>query len=66
MDKLSDVIKLLGKGDLQDIQFKDHPLKGKYKGLRECHISPDWLLVYLSSEEQVILVRTGAYSDLFR
>jgi len=66
MSKLGEVIKLLGKGDLEDRQYRDHPLKGKYEGLRECHISPDWLLIYHSSIEQVVFVRTGTHSDLFR
>jgi addiction module RelE/StbE family toxin len=40
MGKLSEVIRLLGQGDLEDRQYRDHPLKGKYEGLRECHLSP--------------------------
>ena len=66
MSKLSEVIRLLGQGDLEDCQYRDHPLKGKYEGLHECHLSPDWLLIYHSSMEQVLLVRTGTYADLFR
>jgi len=66
MSKLSEVIRLLGQGDLEDRQYRDHPLKGKYEGLRECHLSPDWLLIYHSSIEQVLLVRTATHADLFR
>ena len=66
MSKLNKVIRLLGQGDLEDRQYQDHPLKGKYEGLRECHLSPDWLLIYHSSMEQVLLVRTGTHADLFR
>jgi len=66
MSKLSELIRLLGQGDLEDSLFRDHPLKGKYEGLRECHLSPDWLLIYHSSIEQVLLVRTGTHADLFR
>jgi mRNA interferase YafQ len=66
MSKLSTVIRLLGQGDLEDRQYRDHPLKGKYEGLRECHLSPDWLLIYHSSMEQVLLVRTGIPADLIR
>jgi mRNA interferase YafQ len=66
MSKLGEVILLLGQGDLEDRQYRDHPLKGKYEGLRECHLSPDWLLIYHSSIEQVLLVRTGTHADLFR
>jgi mRNA interferase YafQ len=66
MSKLSQVIRLLGQGNLEDQQYRDHPLKGKYEGLRECHLSPDWLLIYHSSLEQVLLIRTGSLADLFR
>jgi len=48
---------------------QDHPLKGDYKGYRECHIEPDWLLIYGyetidDDESQLLLVRTGTHSDL--
>jgi mRNA interferase YafQ len=66
LSKLSEVIRLLGQGDLEDHQYRDHPLKGKYDGLRECHLAPDWLLIYHSSTVQVLLVRTGTHADLFR
>ena len=50
--------------------YQDHPLKGDFEGYRECHIEPDWLLIYghetLSFGEcQLLLVRTGSHSDLF-
>jgi mRNA interferase YafQ len=66
MSKLSTIIQLLGQGDLEDRQCRDHSLKGKYDGLRECHLTPDWLLIYQSFTEHVILVRTGTHADLFR
>lgn len=66
VSKLSAIIRLLGIGDLEDRQYRDHPLKGKYAGLRECHLTPDWLLIYQSSTDHVILVRTGTHADLFR
>jgi mRNA interferase YafQ len=66
MSKLANAIRLLGQGDLEDRQYQDHPLKGKYEGLRECHLSQDWLLIYHSSLDQVLLVRTGTHADLFR
>jgi len=48
-------------------KHKDHILKGKYAGYRECHITPDWLLIYKIEENQLILAltRTGSHSDLF-
>ena len=48
-------------------ELKDHPLTGGYRGKRECHIAPDWLLIYevKSSGGELVLVRTGSHSDLF-
>ena len=44
---------------------RDHGLTGDYTGLRECHIEPDWLLVYELTEEEIYFMRTGSHSDLF-
>ena len=44
---------------------KDHNLTGKYKGCRECHIMPDWLLIYRIKDDELMLDRTGTHSDLF-
>ena len=44
---------------------KDHSLSGNWKGHRECHIEPNWLLIYLYSDDEVRFVRTGTHSDLF-
>ena len=48
-------------------KYKDHELTGNYKGFRECHIQPDWLLIYLVEDNKLILTlsRTGTHSDLF-
>lgn len=46
LDKLFELIVLLAEGEKLDIKYKDHDLSGHYKGTRECHIEPDWLLVY--------------------
>lgn len=50
-----------------DVRHKDHALAGDYTGFRECHIQPDWLLVYAVSKERLILtaLRTGSHADLF-
>ena len=50
-----------------DVNFRDHALSGNYVGFRECHISPDWLLIYVVDHGQLILTasRTGTHSDLF-
>ncbi len=63
------IIKLAVPNPLPDINL-DHPLKGEFKGYRECHIEPDWLLIYgyetlEANEQQLLLVRTGSHSDLF-
>lgn len=44
----------------------DHPLKGEYSDCRECHIEPDWLLIYLIQGNNIIFIRTGTHADLFR
>lgn len=46
LDKLFEVINILVNGEKPDTKFKDHDLSGNYKGTRECHIEPDWLLIY--------------------
>ena len=47
-------------------KYRDHYLVGQYKGSRECHIEPDWLLIYELTEGELILIRTGGHSDLFK
>ena len=47
-------------------EYRDHVLVGQFKGTRECHIEQDWLLIYELAESELILVRTGTHSDLFR
>ena len=44
---------------------KDHNLNGKYTGYRECHIEPDWLLIYKQTDTELLLDRTGSHADLF-
>ncbi len=46
-------------------RYRDHALVGKYKGRRECHIEPDWLLIYKLIDDEIIFERTGTHSDLF-
>ena len=64
---LTDVIKMLAAGEALPAKYKDHNLSGDYAGCRECHITPDWLLIYEVAEESLILylTRTGSHSDLF-
>jgi mRNA interferase YafQ len=49
-----------------DRRFLNHKLKGNYADCWECHIEPDWLLIYLIKNPQIIFVRTGTHSDLFK
>ena len=64
---LTEVIKKLANGEQLPEKNKDHTLLGEYAGCRECHITPDWLLVYqiIDSELVLYLSRTGTHSDLF-
>lgn len=64
---LEEVIDLLLKELPLPRQYRDHELKGKYSGFRECHILPDWLLVYAKDREKLVLTasRTGTHADLF-
>lgn len=64
---LTEILKMLAAGEPLPAKNKDHALVGNYEGCRECHITPDWLLIYEVVEETVILylTRTGSHSDLF-
>jgi mRNA interferase YafQ len=66
--KLNMVIKILITGDKLPSQYKDYNLTGTFKGLNECHISPDWLLIYSKdiTIKLITLIRTGTHSDLFK
>ena len=60
------VLSKLVEGETQEAKYRDHILSGQYKGTRECHIEPDWLLIYEATDKELFLVRTGTHSDLFR
>ncbi len=64
---LTEIIKKLAGGEQLPEKNKDHNLSGDYAGCRECHITPDWLLIYEIADDQLILylTRTGTHSDLF-
>jgi mRNA interferase YafQ len=65
--ELDFVVELLAREETLPEQYCDHKLSGKYSGFRECHIRPDWLLIY-KIEQQIltlVLTRTGTHSDLF-
>ena len=67
MDLLKDVVTRLANGEPLDPRHKDHPLSGEWSGHRECHIQPDWLLIYRYENDILVLAltRTGTHSDLF-
>jgi len=65
MGKLREVILLLAEGGPLPLRYRDHPLGGKWRSYRDCHIEPDWLLIYKIDGEDVLLARTGTHSDLF-
>lgn len=65
--KLNELILILLSGDELPLKYKDHILTGNMKGLNECHISPNWLLIYEKNTtiRLITLIRTGTHSDLF-
>lgn len=65
--KLLNVIDILREGRELPPQYKDHPLHGDYEGHRDCHIEPDWILIYYKNENSLVLslTRTGTHSDVF-
>ena len=67
MEKLKEVVSHLANGEALDSKFRDHPLTGSWASHRECHIQPDWLLIYRITENVLVLTlaRTGSHSDLF-
>ena len=66
LEKLKKVLETLVKGEGLAAKHRDHVLVGQYKGTRESHIEPDWLLIYELAETEIVLIRTGSHSDLFR
>lgn len=67
-DKLFAVIEKLASGEVLESKYKDHALAGNYKDCRECHVEPDWLLIYEIFENTLVLMlyRAGSHSELFK
>lgn len=65
IDHLKTVIIKLCNQEKLDIKYYDHALKGKLKNFRDCHIEPDWVLIYQITDDELILVRVGTHSELF-
>lgn len=67
LELLDEVVTMLQNNIPLQEKYRDHELKGKYQGFRECHIQPDWLLIYLKDNDvlTLTLVDTGSHTDLF-
>ena len=68
IELLEEVVDKLQNGIPLEKKYRDHELQGKFKGFRECHIQPDWLLMYLIEDDVLVLtlVDTGTHSDMFK
>ncbi len=65
MAKLRVVLRLLIEGHPLPASYQDHPLRGGWKGYRDAHIEPDWVLIYRIAGDKLRLARTGAHADVF-
>ena len=65
LEKVKAVIELLVAGEPLPPKNRDHKLGGKWIGRRDCHIEPDWILIYKLTDDELLLERTGTHSDLF-
>jgi mRNA interferase YafQ len=66
LSKLREIVCCLAEGKNLPPKCKDHSLIGSWKPSRDCHIEPDWLLIYTADDESLRLERTGSHSDLFK
>lgn len=65
MEFLQQIVDILRIPDTLPPKNSDHNLSGNYAGYRECHIAPDWLLIYRQDNNELLLYRTGTHADLF-
>lgn len=65
IEKLKQVLTALINEEMLAESYRDQPLRGNFKNRRECHIEPDWLLIYKLDGDEIIFERTGRHSDLF-
>ena len=65
LSRLRAVMDTLIRSQPLEPKYRDHKLKGRWVGFRECHIEPDWLLIYQISSDSIRFVRTGTHQDLF-
>ncbi|MDP2815265.1 MAG: type II toxin-antitoxin system YafQ family toxin [Rectinemataceae bacterium] len=66
MDKLVAIVDRIAALEPLEQRHKDHALCGEWEGCRDCHVEPDWLLIYWADAHSLHLVRTGTHADLFR
>ena len=66
LEKLRRAMKNLVEEKRLPKKMQDHPLRGNFVGCRECHIEPDWLLIYYVESDAVTFIRTGTHADLFQ
>ncbi|MCL2086421.1 MAG: type II toxin-antitoxin system YafQ family toxin [Oscillospiraceae bacterium] len=68
IELLQEIVDKLSKGEKLPEKNREHNLSGEYKGCKECHITPDWLLIYKIEKDKLVLMltRTGTHSDLFK
>ena len=65
LKKIKEVVRKLAAGERLDPRHRDHQLQGEWKDFRDCHVEPDWVLIYSADEKSVCLERTGTHADLF-
>ena len=66
IEKLLSIVVKLAEGQKLPPENHDHPLSGKYKKKRDCHIEHDWILIYAIENDKLVLYRTGSHAQLFR
>ena len=65
VEELLQVVEALAMDRPLESKYRDHALVGEWADFRECHIRPDWLLIYRLEPDRLVLVRTGSHADLF-
>jgi len=65
IEELVAAVELLAEQGALPSAYQPHKLSGEWSGVWECHIEPDWLLIYTATQEEVLLIRTGTHADLF-
>lgn len=65
VEKLLGMVEALAEGRQLTPEHREHPLRGAHADKRDCHVEPDWILLYALEEEELVLYRTGSHSELF-